>query len=159
MRKRAQKRVTRYEERGNKRQVRHRWRTGRDSCAGKGLLEESRYQEEGHAQGPQTRQRSKDQGRRVEEASQGRQEGNHGFSIMLRGEFFNIFNHANFTGVVGNIASSEFGTATGTMPWGVIPVGFWCDGVVALLEAEDRLPSAIGDIGSGRRITPSLRRQ
>jgi hypothetical protein len=37
-------------------------------------------------------------------------------SIMLRGEFFNIFNHANFTGVVGNVASSEFGTATGTMP-------------------------------------------
>ena len=37
-------------------------------------------------------------------------------SIMLRGEFFNILNHANFTGVVGNIASSEFGTATGTMP-------------------------------------------
>lgn len=41
---------------------------------------------------------------------------NERMSIMLRGEFFNIFNHANFTGVVGNIASSEFGTATGTMP-------------------------------------------
>jgi hypothetical protein len=41
---------------------------------------------------------------------------NERMSLMLRGEFFNIFNHANFTGVVGNIASSEFGTATGTMP-------------------------------------------
>jgi len=41
---------------------------------------------------------------------------NERMSLMLRGEFFNIFNHANFTGVVGNIASSEFGVATSTMP-------------------------------------------
>jgi hypothetical protein len=41
---------------------------------------------------------------------------NERMSLMVRGEFFNIFNRANFTGLVGNIASSEFGVATVTMP-------------------------------------------
>jgi hypothetical protein len=35
---------------------------------------------------------------------------------LIRGEFFNIFNHANFTGIVGNFSSSQFGTATNTLP-------------------------------------------
>jgi Carboxypeptidase regulatory-like domain len=37
-------------------------------------------------------------------------------SFLIRGEFFNIFNHANFTGIVGNFSSSQFGTATNTLP-------------------------------------------
>ena len=37
-------------------------------------------------------------------------------SIQLRAEFFNIFNHANFLNPVGNIASSQFGEVTSTMP-------------------------------------------
>jgi hypothetical protein len=41
---------------------------------------------------------------------------NERMSLMVRGEFFNIFSRANFTGLVGNIASSEFGVATVTMP-------------------------------------------
>ncbi len=33
-------------------------------------------------------------------------------SIMFRGEFFNIFNHANFNNPVGNFSSSQFGEVT-----------------------------------------------
>ncbi len=35
-----------------------------------------------------------------------------GMSIVFRGEFFNIFNHANFNNPVGNFSSSQFGEAT-----------------------------------------------
>ena len=48
--------------------------TGRDSCAGEGLLEEGCQPEEGRAQGPESRQGRQDQAR-AEEGSQGRQEG------------------------------------------------------------------------------------
>jgi hypothetical protein len=41
---------------------------------------------------------------------------NERFSFELRGEFFNIFNHAQFTSVQGNFASSQFGTATAAAP-------------------------------------------
>ena len=39
-----------------------------------------------------------------------------GTSLMLRAEFFNLFNHTNFTGVNGNFASSQFGQVTNTLP-------------------------------------------
>jgi hypothetical protein len=34
----------------------------------------------------------------------------------LRGEFFNVFNHAQFTTVQGNFASREFGQITAASP-------------------------------------------
>jgi hypothetical protein len=37
-------------------------------------------------------------------------------SFQLRGEFFNIFNHANFLNPIGNIASSQFGQVTTVSP-------------------------------------------
>ncbi len=36
--------------------------------------------------------------------------------LNLRVEMFNVFNHANFTGVVGNANSGQFGQATNTAP-------------------------------------------
>ncbi len=35
-----------------------------------------------------------------------------GVSLLLRAEFFNVFNHTNFTNPTGNITSSNFGTIT-----------------------------------------------
>jgi hypothetical protein len=37
-------------------------------------------------------------------------------SFIVRGEFFNIFNHANFLNPVGNFASSQFGQVTTVSP-------------------------------------------
>ena len=37
-------------------------------------------------------------------------------SVQIRAEFFNVFNHANFTTPVGNFASSQFGQSTDTQP-------------------------------------------
>lgn len=37
-------------------------------------------------------------------------------SVQLRAEFFNVFNHANFTSPVGNFSSSQFGQSTDTLP-------------------------------------------
>ncbi|WP_213804722.1 carboxypeptidase-like regulatory domain-containing protein [Granulicella sp. dw_53] len=37
-------------------------------------------------------------------------------SIIIRGEFFNVFNHANFLNPVGNFASSQFGQITTASP-------------------------------------------
>jgi hypothetical protein len=37
-------------------------------------------------------------------------------ALNLRFEMFNVFNHANFVGVVGNANSSQFGQATNTLP-------------------------------------------
>jgi len=34
----------------------------------------------------------------------------------LRFEMFNVFNHTNFQGVVGNAASSQFGQVTNSAP-------------------------------------------
>lgn len=39
-----------------------------------------------------------------------------GWSVLLRGEFFNIFNHANFNVPVGNFHSSQFGEVTSAFP-------------------------------------------
>jgi hypothetical protein len=38
------------------------------------------------------------------------------YSFELRGEFFNVFNHAQFTSVQGNFASSQFGKVTAANP-------------------------------------------
>jgi hypothetical protein len=38
------------------------------------------------------------------------------YSIQIRGEFFNIFDHAQFTAVQGNFASSQFGQVTAASP-------------------------------------------
>lgn len=38
------------------------------------------------------------------------------YSFQIRGEFFNVFNHAQFTAVQGNYASSQFGQATAASP-------------------------------------------
>lgn len=37
-------------------------------------------------------------------------------SFLIRAEFFNVFNHANFLNPVGNYTSSQFGQSTSTMP-------------------------------------------
>jgi hypothetical protein len=37
-------------------------------------------------------------------------------SLLIRGEFFNIFNHTQFTNPVGNFSSSQFGAVTGNRP-------------------------------------------
>ncbi|MEO6910363.1 MAG: TonB-dependent receptor [Edaphobacter sp.] len=37
-------------------------------------------------------------------------------SFIIRGEFFNLFNHANFLNPVGNFASSQFGQVTSSSP-------------------------------------------
>lgn len=37
-------------------------------------------------------------------------------SLLFRAEFFNVFNHANFTTPVGDFHSSQFGQSTNTMP-------------------------------------------
>lgn len=37
-------------------------------------------------------------------------------SVELRAEFFNVFNHANFSTPVGNFSSSQFGQSTNTLP-------------------------------------------
>ncbi|WP_162538340.1 carboxypeptidase regulatory-like domain-containing protein [Granulicella sp. WH15] len=39
-----------------------------------------------------------------------------GYSFEVRAEFFNIFNHAQFTSVQGNFASSQFGQVTAAAP-------------------------------------------
>jgi hypothetical protein len=37
-------------------------------------------------------------------------------SILIRGEFFNIFNHTQFNNPVGNFSSSQFGEVTSARP-------------------------------------------
>jgi hypothetical protein len=39
-----------------------------------------------------------------------------GTALNVRFEMFNVFNHANFTGVVGDANSGQFGQATSTLP-------------------------------------------
>jgi hypothetical protein len=38
------------------------------------------------------------------------------YSVQARAEFFNVFNHAQFTTVQGNFASSQFGQITAAAP-------------------------------------------
>jgi hypothetical protein len=37
-------------------------------------------------------------------------------SLLIRGEFFNIFNHTQFTNPVGNFSSGQFGSVTSNRP-------------------------------------------